>query len=133
MPTPERCIPTDSKNKQAQALVDPTTGSPSTPEEIRVSHIEWLNALASMYEDVEAVYRNGLMRGIPKEVARVILPVGRYSRMRASTDLWNWLHFLTLRMSPNAQWEIRQYANVVGTLIAKAFPRTWELFSEKRS
>jgi thymidylate synthase (FAD) len=62
----------------------------------------------------------------------VHLPVGRYSRMRASANLRNWLAFLTLRMAPQAQWEIRMYANAVGDLVASKFPRTWELFSEAR-
>ena len=39
-----------------------------------------------------------------------------------------WLHFLTLRMDEHAQWEVRQYANAVGELIAAVFPRTWALF-----
>ena len=71
--------------------------------------------------------------GVPKELARLPVPVARYSRMRASANLRNWLGFLTLRMAPNAQWEIRQYANAVGEVVAKAFPRTWELFSKKHS
>jgi thymidylate synthase (FAD) len=48
--------------------------------------------------------------------------------MMASANLRNWLAFLTLRMDSAAQWEIRQYANAVGSYIAKAHPRTWELF-----
>ncbi len=48
----------------------------------------------------------------------------------ASANLRNWLAFLTLRMDEHAQWEIRQYANAVGELIAEAFPRTWALFEE---
>ncbi|MDE3077787.1 MAG: FAD-dependent thymidylate synthase, partial [Chloroflexota bacterium] len=43
-------------------------------------------------------------------------------------NLRNWLSFLTLRMAPNAQWEIRQYANAVGKCIEHAFPETWRLF-----
>jgi thymidylate synthase (FAD) len=39
--------------------------------------------------------------GIPKEVARLPVPVARYSRMRASTNLRNWLGFLTLRSDMN--------------------------------
>jgi thymidylate synthase (FAD) len=50
--------------------------------------------------------------------------------MRASANLRNWLAFLTLRMASNAQWEIRQYANAVGELIAEQFPRTWALFTQ---
>ena len=42
------------------------------------------------------------------------------------------LAFLTLRMAPQAQWEIRQYANAVGEIVAATFPRTWELFLNQR-
>lgn len=52
----------------------------------------------------------------------------RAAKMRATTDLRNWLGFLTLRMALGAQWEIRQYANAVGEMSAERFPRTWELF-----
>ncbi len=82
------------------------------------------------YAQDEADYQEALADGVPKELARIHLPVGRYSRMRASTNLRNWLAFLTLRMDPAAQWEIRQYANVVGDLIGERFPRTWDLFVE---
>jgi thymidylate synthase ThyX len=50
--------------------------------------------------------------------------------MRAKTDIRNWLWFLNLRMRPGAQWEIRQYANVVGDILKTLFPRTWDLFEE---
>jgi len=66
------------------------------------------------------------------ELARIILPVGRYSRMRASANLRNWLAFLTLRMHPDAQWEIRQFAQAVHDELLPIFPRTMELFDEGR-
>lgn len=89
----------------------------------------WLNSLRDTYELCQNVYEQGLKIGVPKELARLSTPVARYSRMRASANLRNWLGFLTLRMDQNAQWEIRQYANAVGQqLIATNFPRTWELF-----
>jgi thymidylate synthase (FAD) len=90
---------------------------------------DWLKALDAAYDGIEQTYQTGLAIGIPKEIARVVLPVGRYSRMRATGNLRGWLAFLTLRMDEHAQWEIRQYANVVGELIKQAFPRTWELFA----
>lgn len=63
------------------------------------------------------------------------VPVGRYSRMRASANLRNWFAFLTLRSDYTsdgkaAQWEIRQFANVVGKLIEERFPRSFKVFSE---
>ena len=66
--------------------------------------------------------------GVAKEVARINTPVSRYSKMRAIGNLRNWLAFLTLRQDPAAQWEIRQYANAVGSIVEQLFPRTWELY-----
>lgn len=88
----------------------------------------WIDALGELYRHAQAVYEQGLAVGVPKELARLPLPVARYSKMRASANLRNWLAFLTLRMAPNAQWEIRQFADAVGTFIAEQFPRTWALF-----
>lgn len=91
---------------------------------------EFRQDLADWYKGCELFYQQSLQAGIPKELARVALPVGRYSRMRACANLRNWLAFITLRSDPNAQWEIRQYSNAVGELIKATFPRTWELFAE---
>ena len=93
----------------------------------------WLAELAALYEQAQHVYASGIVYGVPKELARLPVPVARYSRMRASANLRNWLAFLTLRMAPNAQWEIRQYANAVGDLIAENFPRTWALFAAENT
>ena len=47
--------------------------------------------------------------------------------------LWRLLHFLELRMAPNAQYEIRQYANVIGhEIVSKWVPITWEAFLDYR-
>ena len=91
--------------------------------------MEWHGELSEFYDAAEKLYQRALKAGVPKELARVTMPVGHYSRMRASANLRNWLSFLTLRMAPNAQWEIRQYANAVGKCIEHAFPETWRLFS----
>lgn len=123
VPTPERCLSVSGTNRQAGAV----KGSQEITHE---SALEWLEELAGVYEQAELVYQSGLRRGIPKEVARLPIPVGRYSRMRASANLRNWLAFLTLRMDAKAQFEIRQYANKVGDIISQLFPRTWKLFVE---
>lgn len=91
----------------------------------------WLGEAEKFYGTAEALYRRALAVGVPKELARITMPVGHYSRMRASANLRNWLAFLTLRTAPNAQWEIRQYAKAVGDCVAHAFPETWRLFKEQ--
>lgn len=88
----------------------------------------WLNQLDTLYKYAQSVYERGIQFGVPKELARLPVPVARYSRMRASANLRNWIAFLTLRDHHAAQWEIRQYAKAVGELVAKHFPRTYSLY-----
>lgn len=119
MPTPERCLIVDAKNKQAGAVADGLTHE---------SVLQWLEELAFLYSQSEAVYQSGLKRGVPKELARLAVLVSRYSRMRASANLRNWMAFMTLRSAPDAQLEIRAYSNALSVFLAKSFPRTMELF-----
>ena len=126
IPSVERLLINSKTNKQAGTIKGAEELDEAGAEEFRLE-------LANEYARQESFYQRSLRRGVPKELARIDLPVGRYSKMRASTDLRNWLAFLTLRMAPDAQYEIRVYANAVGQLIAELFPRTWELFVEGRS
>lgn len=119
VPTKERVLlGLGSGNKQAAGIV-PLDESSVGP---------WLESLERFYIEAEKLYQWGLLGGIPKELARLVLPMGRFSQMRACANLRNWLAFLTLRMDPAAQWEIREYANAVGQIIEQRFPQTWRLF-----
>ncbi|HQS59938.1 MAG: thymidylate synthase (FAD) [Gallionellales bacterium 35-53-114] len=115
---------TATSNKQAQG-----NGQVLTPEDAQV----WLDCIIESYQTAQSVYETGIALGIPKELARLPVPVARYSRMRASANLRNWLAFLTLRTATAAQWEIRQYADAVGQLIAENFPHTWALFEKEQA
>jgi len=119
-PTLERCLQDGRSNKQAGRIAE------ADADEIQ----NWLEAVGAFYGYAEQLYRSGLSVGVPKEVARIVLPVGRYSKMRASANLRNWLTFLTLRVDPAAQWEIRQYADAVAGALADKFPRTLTLWQE---
>lgn len=113
-----------SKNKQEKG-----TGQKVLTED---DAEEWMGELNKIYAQAEIVYRRGLEIGVAKELARLPMPVGHYSQMRAQATLRNWLGFLTLRMDPNAQYEIRQFAHAVGNVIAHQFPYTWKLFEGNR-
>lgn len=121
IPSIERLMMGGGTNKQAQG-----TGAVLTVREAEM----FRDSLLSSYDLAEQCYAWGLERGVPKELARLPVPVARYSKMRAVTSLRCWLMFLTLRMDPAAQWEIRQYANAVGEIIASRFPQTWDLFKD---
>jgi thymidylate synthase (FAD) len=129
VPTAERCLLKQEGNKQAGALAGSEQITPLTAE-------KWLQQLATCFAEVERVYAEGLRIGVPKEVARLAVPVARYSRMRATANLRNWLAFLTLRSDHgaegrHAQYEIRQFANVVADLVQEKFPRTYGVWSSK--
>ena len=123
VPTVERLLINSKTNKQAGTIKGAAELTEGAAKHFR-------SELRDVYHRQQALYEWALAAGVPKELARVHLPVGRYSRMRASANLRNWLAFLTLRMDPAAQWEIRQFANAVGQFVQQMFPRTWELFSE---
>lgn len=123
IPTVERLMARGGANKQAGG-----TGAELT----EINAERFRKQLAKMYAEDEELYQNALTAGVSKELARIHLPVGRYSRMRASANLRGWLNFLTLRMAPAAQYEIRVFAGALGGIIAEKFPRTWALFEEGR-
>lgn len=115
-----------TKNRQASAV----DGAQSLTEEAARLYREQLDV---MYRQQQTLYESALAGGVPKELARCHIGVGRYSRMRASANLRNWLAFLTLRMAEDAQWEIREYSQVVHSILKERFPKTLLLFDEGRS
>ena len=68
------------------------------------------------------IYKQLLARGIPRELARSVLPVATYSHMFAKTNLLNLLKFLTLRCDSHAQYEIRVYGEAMLELIRPIVP-----------
>lgn len=126
IPTVERCLSSSQKNKQAGTIPN----ADGLDEYVAAVFQE---ELRDLYREQQEAYERWLQKGVPKELARVVLPVGRYSKMRASTNLRNWLGFLTLRMDPLAQYETRMYAEAVASIIEKTFPRTWKLFQLART
>jgi thymidylate synthase (FAD) len=123
VPTVDRLFTVSKENRQAGTVAGSDT---LTEERARL----WLDALDTAYAQAESVYRMGLQFGIPKELARLPVPVARYSRMRATSNLRGWLGFLKLRCAVGAQWEIRQYANEVTEIVRERFPRTYAVARE---
>lgn len=86
-----------------------------------------------LQEYARRVYAERLEKGVAREQARKDLPLSTYTEAYWKVDLHNLLHFLWLRMDPHAQWEIRQYANVIGReIVARWVPMAWEAFTDYR-
>lgn len=75
-------------------------------------------------------YKWMIEEGVPRELARGVLPVNTYSRMFATIDLHNLFHFFKLRLHEHAQYEIRVYAEAMMTLIQPIVPVCLEAFAE---
>jgi thymidylate synthase (FAD) len=74
------------------------------------------------------MYRQLLDMGCPRELARSVLPVAAYSRMFATVNLWNLMHFLRLRLHAHAQYEIRAYAEALRDLAGRVAPCAMRAF-----
>jgi thymidylate synthase (FAD) len=91
----------------------------------------WVAMDLELNQTLETHYQQGLAIGVPKELARKKMPVDHYSKMRASANLRNWLSFMTLRCAPNAQREIRAYADAVANIVGEVFPHTFHLWAKQ--
>ena len=73
-----------------------------------------------------------LSKGVSRELARLILPVNTYTAWYWTVDLHNLFHFLALRLDSHAQYEIREYAEVIASIISHIVPDCWQAFNDYR-
>jgi thymidylate synthase (FAD) len=70
--------------------------------------------------------------GVARELARMNLTLNYYTQWYWKIDLNNLLHFLRLRADAHAQYEIREYSNVMLDIVKKWVPHTYEAFVNYR-
>lgn len=109
-------------NRQgSEGYVDRETGDRLSNQEVEFQNL------------AREIYEARLESGVAREQARKDLPLSTYTEAYWKMDLHNLLHFLSLRMDDHSQWEIRQYARVIGEeIVAKWCPITWEAFLDYR-
>lgn len=71
-------------------------------------------------------------QGLARELARMNLSLNFYTQWYWKVDLHNFMHFLSLRADPHAQYEIRVYADAMVDLLRKWVPLTAEAFEQHR-
>jgi thymidylate synthase (FAD) len=62
-------------------------------------------------------YQERIERGVAKEIARMLLPQNLYTQAYWTVSLQGVMHFLEQRLKPDAQFEIRRYAEGVHALV----------------
>lgn len=82
-------------------------------------------------KDSFALYEKLLEGGVCREQARGVLPQNMMVTFWGTVDLSNLLHFLELRDSEHAQWEIRQYGTAIKQLIKPIIPNVAAYFESK--
>lgn len=107
----------DIEDKQKSVVVE--------DEGLKKQMIEIIEeAYLKTYESYEKL----INLGVAKELARIILPVGEYTEFYLTTNARALMHFLDLRASSHAQWEIQQYAIALAHFFQKICPWTYEAY-----
>lgn len=77
-------------------------------------------------EQVRHSYERGLALGVAREQARKNLTLSTYTRAFWKSNLHNLFHFLKLRTAPDAQLEIRAYADCMASIVKEVFPLSFK-------
>lgn len=101
----------------------------------KLQYLMMLEAMQDTYQKAWDEYQAMLRAGIAKEVARMVLPVGTFSKMYATCNPRSLMHFLSLRTtSDNSKfpsypmWEIELCATQMELHFANLFPITYQTF-----
>ena len=119
VPPPEEIRRQSARNRQGRG--------DALPEEVVT---KFRSDLERVSHDAYAAYGEALAAGVARETARMILPLAYYTEWYWKTDLWNLFHFLSLRLDPHAQEEIRLYAARLGDVARTLCPIAYEAFEE---
>jgi thymidylate synthase (FAD) len=118
----------DKSRIQKQSTANKQGSAEVLDDEAYINEI--LDAIEKEQQSIYDNYDGWVEHGLAREVARLNTPVSRYSKMRAKGNIRNWFQFLNLRMRPDAQYEIRQYANEVAKIISWLWPKAYGFFEE---
>lgn len=75
-----------------------------------------------------ALYNELISNQVAPEIARAVLPQSMYTEFIETASLYGYIRLIQLRTSPDAQAEIRQYANMVASFIRQQFPHSYDAF-----
>lgn len=122
----------DREQNVVTGEVDGGSVSLSTGEDVSTPGLFLSYEEQQLHKHAVRTYRTRLAMGVAREQARKDLPLSNYTRAYWKIDLHNLLHFLSLRMHPHAQQEIRSYAGVIFDICKAIVPVTMKAFEDYR-
>jgi thymidylate synthase (FAD) len=124
--TPPECwIPKAEEIRERDPRVK--QGSKSTP--VQESE-EVYTVLKQQTDSAMATYQSLLTRGVAPEVARSVLPQSMYTEFIETGSLAAYSRLCHLRLGPDAQKEIRDYASSLNQSLEAAFPVSWKALQQ---
>jgi thymidylate synthase (FAD) len=72
------------------------------------------------------LYEKALSKGIAKECARNLLPLGTQTRLYMKGSVRSWIHYLEVRCDPTTQKEHRDIAIAIKKIFKREFPHITE-------
>lgn len=125
---PDRFYRPDAGNVRRQSTANRQGGEETADPATAAEFLAYLDSVEAHYEAYGAL----LDKGLTREQARIGLPVSVYTEWYWKCDLHNIMHFLSLRMDPHAQAEIRDYAIAMFALVQPIVPIAAEAFLDYR-
>jgi thymidylate synthase (FAD) len=84
--------------------------------------------LEALYKEAYATYARLVEKGVARELARAVIPVGAYTQFYWTVNARALMNFVSLRNAEFAQREIRRYAEAVEAFFARKMPVTHAAF-----
>lgn len=84
--------------------------------------------LEALYSEAYAAYARLVEKGVARELARSVMPMGAYTQFYWTVNARALMNFVSLRNSEFAQLEIRRYAEAVEAFFAERMPVTHAAF-----
>jgi len=84
--------------------------------------------LREVYDAAYTAYTELVEKGVARELARSVLPVGAYTEFYWTVNARSLMNFISLRADETAQREIRRYAEACERFFAERMPVTYEAF-----
>lgn len=102
-------------------------GSSGDVHEKSSEYTHWMH---DVMNESSHLYHTLVSDGVAKEQARMILPMALYTRFMWTASQQALFHFVQLRTKPDAQREIRAYADVLDDICAQHYGISWQALKD---
>ena len=122
---PEIFIPEELRARDSNKKQGSKDSSIENNDEMVQKIIDFSNQSLELYNEL-------LSKQVAPEVARGVLPQNMYTEFIETASLYAYMRLCKLRLDPQAQKEIREYATLISKLLEHKFPASMKAFFENQ-